>query len=155
MTNLYDTSLAGLNATRSEVNSLQLRHAWYHSNLIQIQGLKADINEIQERYDSNIQNILDQIAKQKVRAKEILVNSLNQLESTINTQDIRKYLNELINAIDHLLGPLSEQVLLISIFSGLGLFSFIAAIIALFGGASAFGIATFGLGFLVSSTASE
>ncbi|CAF4527828.1 unnamed protein product [Rotaria sp. Silwood2] len=155
MTNLYDTSLDGLIATRSEVNSLQLRHAWYHSNLTQIKGLKEDINKIQERYDSNIQNILDQIAKQKVCAKEILVNSLNQLESTINTQDIRKYLNELINAIDHLLGPLSEQVLLISIFSGLGLLSFIAAFIALFAGASAFGVATLGLGFLVSSTASE
>ncbi|CAF4148569.1 unnamed protein product [Rotaria sordida] len=47
------------------------------------------------------------------------------------------------------------MVLLISIFSGLGLFNLIAAIIVLLGGASAFGVITFGLGFLLSSTASE
>jgi hypothetical protein len=155
MTNLYNTSLAGLNETRNEVSSLKNRHEWYHSNIIQIQDLKTTIQNIQERYDSNIQDILNQITEEKERAKEILVNALKQLESTVNTQDIRRYLNELINAIDHLVDNMSHEVLLISIFSGLGLFALIATIIALFAGVSTLGIVTLGLGALVGGAASE
>ncbi|CAF3025916.1 unnamed protein product [Rotaria sp. Silwood2] len=155
MTNLYDTSLAGLNETRWEVNSLQRKHAWYHVNTFQIQDLKEEINRIQTRYDSKIQHILDRITEQKKHAKEILVNALKQLESVVDTEDIRRNLRELIDVLDTLVETRPQDVLLISIFSAFGLAGLIAAILALFVGASAFGIITLGLGSLVSGTASE
>ena len=123
ITNLYDTSLAGLQETRNQVNDLQRRHCWYHVNLIQIQNLKTEINQIQKRYDSNIQDILKKIEEQKKSAKEILLNELKQLQSIVHTQDIKKYLNELINSIEHLVNNMSADVLLSQIFSGFGLFS--------------------------------
>ncbi|CAF1328948.1 unnamed protein product [Adineta steineri] len=58
-------------------------------NLIQIQSLKFKIINIQEEYDADIKDILNEIKKQKQSAKEILLSALDQLESEINTEQIK------------------------------------------------------------------
>lgn len=155
MVNIYDTSLTGLRETRKKVNDLQRRHAWYHSNLIQIKELKNEIIEIQKLYDLRIQTILNQITEQKELAKEILFKAFKQLESTVNTEDIRQYLNELIDAITHMLANMPDEVLSISIFSSFNLFAFIGMITSISAGGSLIGLATLGLGLATSGVASE
>ncbi|CAF4247854.1 unnamed protein product, partial [Rotaria sordida] len=144
-----------LNETLYEVNDLQRIHSWYNFNLIQIRGLKVKITEIQERYDSTIRNILHEIAVQKERAKEILTNALDQLETTINRREIKNHLNQLIHQIDQLVENMASQTLLVLISSGLGMFSIIGLIISLFAGTSALDILSFGIGAIGSGIASE
>ncbi|CAF1197955.1 unnamed protein product [Rotaria sp. Silwood1] len=139
-----------LKDTLHEINDLQETHSWYNFNLIQIRGLKTKIIAIQERYDSAIRRILNEITVQKERAKEILTNALDQLETTIDTREIKAHLNQLIHQIDQLVENMASQTLLLSIFSGLGLFSIIAFIIGVFAGTSALGLRTLGLGFIGS-----
>ncbi|CAF1518268.1 unnamed protein product [Adineta steineri] len=152
---LYDKSIEGLTKTRHEVNDLQRRHAWYHSNLIQIQSLKSKISSIQEEYDSNITNILNEITKQKQYAKEILLNALDQLESAVNTEQIKTSIHSLIHHIDFLVENISKHVHLISIFSSIGLGGIIAMIFAAFAGSSFISFATLGFGTVASGVGSE
>ncbi|UJR29677.1 hypothetical protein I4U23_017225 [Adineta vaga] len=153
--NLFDKSIEGLQETLKEINILQNRHSWYHSNIYQISNLKSTITDIQEQFDKNIQQILNEIEEQKKNAKEILFNLLDQLASTINAQEMKQHLHELFSKIDSLAKTFSHQVLLISIFSSIGIGTMMAAIITLFAGGSMFGVATLGLGALISAGGSE
>ncbi|CAF1406934.1 unnamed protein product [Adineta steineri] len=155
LSQLYDKSVEGLTKTRHEVNDLQEKHAWYASNIIQIQKLKSKITNIQKEYDLYITGILNEITKQKQHAKEILMNALNQLESAVNTEQIKASIHSLIHDIDFLVGNISKHVYLILIFSSIGIGGIIAMIIAGLAGSSFFGIATMGLGTVVGSVGSE
>ncbi|CAF0954054.1 unnamed protein product [Didymodactylos carnosus] len=155
MTRLFDKSLQGLNLTNNEIQDLRQRHVWYHSNIYQLHELKKKITSIQGQYDERINEILHEIREQKERAKQILHNALNRLETTMDKNIVRHYLDELIREFDKLIDNTSSLVLLGSIFGALGLFSIIAAIIAAFGGSSLLGVATLGLGAVVGDATSE
>ncbi|CAF3036012.1 unnamed protein product, partial [Rotaria sp. Silwood2] len=152
---LFNKSIEGLNETLHEVKDLQETHSWYNCNLIQIRGLKAKITEIQQQYDSIIRSILDEIVAQKEYAKEILTYALDQLETTIDTPEIKAHINQLMHQIDQLVDNMASQTLLLSIFSGIGMSSTIALIISLFVGASALGAFALGIGVIGSGIANQ
>ncbi|CAF5007672.1 unnamed protein product, partial [Rotaria sp. Silwood1] len=153
--NLYNKSIEGLRETLGAVNNLNDTHYWYHFNVYQLKCLKSEITEIQTQYDSTIDEITENTSPQKEHTKEILFKALDQLEAIIDTDVVKNYLNELIDHIDNLLKSAKSEVLLMSIFSSLGLFSLIAGIVALFGGSTMFGVLTLGIGFVGSNAASE
>ncbi|CAF3421411.1 unnamed protein product, partial [Rotaria sp. Silwood2] len=124
-------------------------------NLIQIRGLKAKITEIQQQYDSIIRSILDEIVAQKEYVKEILTCALDQLETTIDTPEIKAHINQLMHQIDQLVDNMASQTLLLSIFSSIGMSSTIALISSLFVGASALGAFALGIGVIGSGIANE
>jgi hypothetical protein len=148
LTKLFNKSIEGLNEVLNELSRFR-RYSWYHSNFYQLHHLKSHITSIQEQYDLTIQNITRDIKKQKEYAKEILSKNL---ESTINKEE---YLNELINQIDYLVDKISNQFLLITIFSAISLYYSIDTIIALFTGTGVLGIAPLRMGFVINNTASE
>lgn len=137
------------------MNNLVARHAWYHSNLLQIRRLESKITKIQEEHDIKIKNILDEISLQKEQTKEILTNALSQFPSTNTNEQIQKSLHELFDGLHKLVEQMPKHALLSSIFSQINLFGIFAAITALFTGATMFGIMSFGLSFIASGAASE
>lgn len=139
----------------NEVNNLVERHAWYHSNIIQIRQLESKITKIQQDYDIRIKNVLQEILSQKEQTKEILTNVFNQLCSMNNNEQVQKSLKELFDGINSLTEQMPKQALLISIFSEINLFGIFAAITALFTGATFVGVMSFGLSFIASGAASE
>jgi len=155
MARLFDKSLEGLNLTKDKIQDLRKRHEWYHSNIYQLHQLKKTIKSVQEQYDGRINEILREIREQKEQAKQILHNALNLLETTMDKNIVRQYLDELIREFDMLIDNTTTFVLLGSIFGALGLFAIMAAIIAALGGSAALGVTTLGLGALVGGTTSE
>ena len=152
---LFDKSLEGLHRTKDEVDDLRESHCWYHPNIYQLNGLKGKISSIQRDYDQKIDEILNEIRAKKAEIKEILYNALGQLETTIDKNLVKKYMDQLLKECDKLLENISTFVLLGSVFGALGLFAILAVIIAAAGGSVAMGLGTLGLGVLVGGVTSE
>ncbi len=153
--NLFSKSLEGLGLTKQEIEDLRERHRWYHSNIYQLHQLKGKITSIQEKYDKSINEILEEIRREKEQVKRILYKALDRLETTMDKTIIKQYIDELIREFDNLLDNTAMLVLLGSIFGALGLFAIIAAIIAALAGSTVAGVATLGIGAVVGGTTSE
>lgn len=155
MARLFDKSLEGLHRTKHEVDDLRKRHHWYHSNIYQLHELKGKISSIQTDYDQRIDEILKEIRTKKAEIKNILHSALDQLETIIDKNLVKQYLDQLLDECDKLFEKTPELVLLGVIFGAFGFFAILAAIIGVATGSAALGPATLGLGAVVSSGASE
>ena len=155
ITRLFDKSLEGLRLTKDKIEDLRRRHQWYHSNIYQLHQLKEKISSIQKEYDQRIDHILHEIRDEKERTKQILYNALNRLETTIDKNLLKTYLDELIDECDILFNTTSALVLLDAIFRTIGLVSLIACIIAIAGGSATATVGSLGLALAAGGVTNE
>lgn len=123
--------------------------------MYQLHQLKEKISTIQKEYDERIERILHEIREEKERTKPVLYNALDRLETTIDKNLLKTYLDELIHECDILFNTTSALVLLDAIFRTLGLFSLIACIIAIAGGFTTATVGSLGLALAAGGVTNE
>ncbi|UJR11350.1 hypothetical protein I4U23_015531 [Adineta vaga] len=134
---LFKKSLEGLNVSLNEINRCR-RYSWCYTSFHDIQNLKTNLIFIQEQYDSYI---------------EKLSNEIKEYRKEISEENF----NEATKHIDYLFDKTSEQLLLLTIYSAIGLMNSIDSILLLFTGigTDVLGIAPIRMGFVINNTASE
>ncbi|CAF0869423.1 unnamed protein product [Adineta steineri] len=140
---IYNKSLDGLTEILNEISRFR-RYAWFYSDLHQINSLKLNINSIQEKYDFDIETIVNKIKQQR----EITKDTFKQYEK-------EEYLNKFLIEIDNFINKISDKLFLLSIFLSIGLYNSIDTIIALFTGSGVLGIDPIQRGLIINNTASE
>lgn len=145
---LFDKSLEGLNETLNEVINLEKKDCWYDLYYYKIHNLKTNIKYIEKEYDFKIKNISNYIKEQEELTKNIF-------QLNINNKENEEYLNELFSKIDNLIENTTYDILLISIFSSIALFSSIQSILSLFTGTGVLGIIPITMGIIINNTASQ
>lgn len=136
LTKLFQESLEGLLKIKATIEDLQSKHAWYHSNLFQIQTLRNQIKSIQQECDEKIQLSLNDIRGKKEDLAKILLGALRQLGTSLDENTMEEQLQELIRSIEKIITKTGSVILLSAILGG-NLILLIGTIIAAFAGASA------------------